>query len=472
MEKDLAGKHTAALAILLACGIVVVYGRLMIYPFVQEDWGLINDFVNNSISSTLHAIWSPTIRVFHRPIAQTFLLGLYCIFGLHATGYHVVMIGVHFLTSLLVVFVIRRICSDWARAWAAGFTYALALTIHVVPLTWCVGIYDILGAFLFFLSIALFLRGSKLSIVTYALSLLTKEIFIIIPAVLLIVRRIERRSKFREDLNDLLPHIVLSALYVAFKLYASAPLLIGNSPYGGGVALIGSHVLQNVQDYAQWMVESIVPYGVTGLSIGLSYLSMSLVIALSPKEYRRSILPAILWTIVGLLPVVFLKADGRYYATYALAPFLLLVAYAIRTLSSNRLMFIIMMAVLISVEGISSSIFLSDLASGRCIAGGYPWGTENVVWKGGIVKTIHEGLLEDHPSLPRGAILVFDLNAVSLPLFKPQLWYQDSTIEVYWKYDIAKDSTGMYAYSSNRRLDPEKTFLFCIKDHKLTPEAW
>jgi hypothetical protein len=465
-----------ALPFLLAAGILVLYGRVVQFPFLHEDWDVVNFFSQHSIAASLAQIFNPRGKILFRPVSQSYLLLLYSVFGLNASAYHFGALLIHWITSLLVVRIFMELTSDAITAWGIGFLYGLALSIHIEPLTWCVGIYDVLGAFLFFLTIAVSLRGSWIALPLYALALFTKESCVVIPVILFILLRVRRTGTLREDLGAVLPFAVILALFAALKLYIASSMYIGRSGYA--MAFTGKHIVNNIISYATWLTQALIPNAVIpwwGLCAMAAFLLLP---AIAPRVHLRSIFYTLLWLALALAPVLFLTIrSSRYYAAYALAPFLWLVARSMRFVSVRRSLFLVLVIALVCYEGISSRQFLQQLAHGSVKVSGF-WfgGAENLVRKGEIVRALKIGLYENYPELPRGAILVFDSTSPSvMASFRyataPRLWYGDSTIEVYPRENLGRDSAGYFLYGSLKHLPKDKTILLTFRDGMLVREV-
>ncbi len=467
--------RSAAFALLLVGGIFILYGRVISYSFIHEDWDLVGYFANHSPGTVLAEMWSPFGKLLFRPVSQIYLYLLYVLFGLHAAGYHCAAILLHCATSLLVVNIMRSLASDTVVGWGIGFMYGFALSIHIETLTWCVGIYDVLGAFFFFLTIALFLKGSNFSLLVYALALFTKESCVVIPFALLLMRRAVNRTGIRKDLEDLLPFAVVLALFAALRMYVYSSMYLGGSGYAMSVA--GGHVIRNLYSYGRWLIQSILPVlTVPGLFLLLILIALAAIAIFSPNE-RKPIGYTFLWVLVALSPVLFLTIrSSRYYASYALAPFLLLIVRAASMVTVRRFFFIPVLICIVCLEFLFSWNFLSDLAQGTAKADGFWFGSsENIVRKGELIRAFEAGMHRDFPTLPSGSILVFDSVSPSvLSSFRystaPRLWYHDSTITVYPRENLGHDSSGYYFYGSMQRLPEEKTIVLTFHNSRLIRE--
>lgn len=165
--------------------------------------------------------------------------------------------------------------SDHAR-WLLGdlvaIIYVAAVAIHLDPLAWAVGIYDVGGAFFFFLGFWLFLRERLgASALAYLLGCLFKESVIILPIILIshmvfMTPAGQIKAQLVRQWSYAVPFAIIMVIFTIFKLMGTSPLRFpDNHPYV--IDLFGSHIANNMLLYIWWMSQSIIPY-LTRLRLG------------------------------------------------------------------------------------------------------------------------------------------------------------------------------------------------------------
>ena len=170
---------------------ILAYRNALFYPFVHDDIVFIQQ--NPHIAALTH--WG---EVFHsqssslaianpywRPVLEAVYRLQYQVFGLHPSGYHFVNICIHVLNANLVYYCLKNILGRFATP----FIVAVVFLLHPVQseAVACIsGISNLLYAFFGLLSFWLYLRSSTiLSLIIYALALLTKEQAIVFPFLIL-----------------------------------------------------------------------------------------------------------------------------------------------------------------------------------------------------------------------------------------------------------------------------------------------
>lgn len=129
---------------------------------------------------------------YYRPLFTLSYLLTYYVFGLNPWGFHLVNILLHALNTLLVFWLLWRIIPHWPAALAGGALFAVH-PIHTESVAWVAGLTDVLCAFFFllaFLTFDYYLSERKriylgCSVGTFGLALLSKELAITLPVLLL-----------------------------------------------------------------------------------------------------------------------------------------------------------------------------------------------------------------------------------------------------------------------------------------------
>ena len=468
----------------LILSIVAVYWRVFKYPYIQDDWYIINSIRTLGNAEYLSSIFSATGNLFYRPVGQLYFLLLYNLSGLDPIGFHIGAILIHFLSSLLIVAIANELTGDKLISWTAGFFYAVSVTVHLDSMLWMVGIYDIGGALFFFLSFLLFIKKRvTFSAIVYCLALFTKESTIILLPVLLLYQLHRDNSgkkfleKFLSEVKALWKHGIILLIYFLIRIpsLASVPIESDN-PYQ--IQLTGIHVLDNITSFFKWALEGLNPYfelPLSGISIIIVFSILFFGVYRIARIEKAKTLFLGGWMALGLLPVIFLTNHFfRYYLTYSLPAFIIFILYGVRAsisiFSLKHYVHAMVFIIVICTSVISSSIYFGVLDRQGLNVPTIP-GSGNLIRKGAVVHLVQNYLLKEYPTLPEHVSLVF--NWVPIISFGgsigPRIWYNDPTIHVYEVLRVNKDSSGMHVKLSPdenqqpARVDPKNTLL--IKYH-------
>ncbi|MDR3764212.1 MAG: glycosyltransferase family 39 protein [Acidobacteriota bacterium] len=246
-----------ALSVLLAA---LVYLRTAGFPFVYDDHGQI--LANARIQSwhylpkyfTQH-LWSQMgedlPNNYYRPLFLVWFLLNFKLFGTAPAGWHVTSVLVHALVTLVVYLFAARTLKDRLAAGVAALIFAVH-PIHAEAVAWVSGVDEPLFALFALLTVYGYLRWREdgqqgwlaCSLGAYALSLLSKETAIVIPAMVLFYEwRGTRGQRFapraRRTLLTVAPYLGLAAVYMVVRTLA----LRGVAPNVGNHATVGSVLL-------------------------------------------------------------------------------------------------------------------------------------------------------------------------------------------------------------------------------------
>lgn len=395
--------------------------------------------------------------LFFRPVGKLFFQLIYSLFGLNPSGFHLVFLLTHFVNSMLVVLIASKISDDLFLSWTTGFLYATALKIHIDPMLWMVGFYDIGGALFFFTAVIFFIRKKLIfSSVSCGLALFTKEpTIILLPLLFLLgIFKGEAGTPLREKIlnaaRNLRWHAAVITIYLILRMpYPGVATLDGGNPYD--LELTVSKLLGNLATYTGWTIEAVNPYISAGNGVVyIVLLSVLLFYLLRRKSASSLILLLGSWVILTLLPVLFLSTHlFRYYLTYSLPASLLLMALMVRELlnivvKNAKVVRGILVAASVCCV-ISGSYYFTDLDHQ-----GYDIptmeGSGNLIRKGTIVNMTHDFLLENYPALPEGSTILFNwIPTISFGReIGPRIWYRKDSIHVFELQQLARDSAGIY----------------------------
>ncbi len=189
--------------IVLTLGLVltfVAYIGTLGFPFVYDDrsqivqnpWIQSWRFVPRYFT---HRIWAwlalPEVPGnYYRPLFLLWLRLNYVVFGLNPWGWHLTSILLHLGVTLLVYFLVVRLCGDRVTAALASMIFGVH-PVHIESVAWISGATDPLVAFLLLSSFLCYLKKQErghystawlaASLFLYALAMLSKETALVLP---------------------------------------------------------------------------------------------------------------------------------------------------------------------------------------------------------------------------------------------------------------------------------------------------
>src|SRR5574340_712765 len=190
---------SALLPLLLLAATFIVYVGTLQFEFVYDDMGQI---VNNPVVHSwrylpwyFHSnVWMQQYAVgnYYRPLFLFWLLLNYTLFGLQPLFWHLTTVLAHLAVTWMVYLLVRRLTSDQATAAIAALLFGLH-PIHLEAVAWISGVTEPLLAMLLVPAFLCYLnyrergrarRWLLLSLLLFALALLTKETAVVLPALL------------------------------------------------------------------------------------------------------------------------------------------------------------------------------------------------------------------------------------------------------------------------------------------------
>lgn len=220
----------AIIAILTA----IVYANSLSGDFVCDDWPQIVN--NKKITSYKYlpqyftsGVWSISEleykdQFLYRPL---FLLNLflnYQIWGQNPFGFHLTSIFLHIANSILIFFLLKKFLgTDKLIYPLIGAIIFAVHPVHVEPVSWISGVPDLLCTFFFLLSFLFYLRYGEssslkpltLSIIFFIFSLLSKEVAIMLPVIILGYDFSKEKKIY---LNRLSIFTLVSLIYILLRI--------------------------------------------------------------------------------------------------------------------------------------------------------------------------------------------------------------------------------------------------------------
>jgi hypothetical protein len=440
----------SAMFILLAILCVIVYWPILKYPYVQDDWHVLKVVLDSDGQTPLIAKLFPEGQMMYRPLPWLYFALVTRFTGIDPSLHHILAMLLHTCTSLLVFLIVRRLGQKEPVPTLTALIYLAALGVHMDPLLWLVGTYDLAAAFFFYLSIALFLRGKDFwSPVAFGAALLCKEAALPLPAILFLILLLNRKETLHSIVRRLWPHVLVFSVYFVLRNSSSMPLLqVSTNPYAMSFSV--ARAFESVWTYLRWLAEATVPLVKSTALMSLIILTVSVLLAVRAgavlwnRDSRKatfSVPPDFLlwpaWVIAGFLPVLFLTDHAyRYYLTYSLVPAIVMVLWIIGQVIrlfgiSHRHEGIVLIGYAIVSIGFSTAfLYMQDAERWR----ERPLsGTNRLIGKASEVMQVQNYLQDNQAQIARHSVLLLDGLDGSLfgGSLGPQVWLKDSTVRVF-----------------------------------------
>ena len=333
--------------------------------FVFDDWAYLYKFKFNSFTHFINIFPESTYN--DRPVGELFLKILFNFFYDKYQLYHLTLLSLHILNSILVykifLIVINKLFPKSKEA--NNFALITALIFSSWPkslmaIQWNSAIFDLLGTTLTLVMILIYLWQPQKSIIRYFkfifvtllffLSLRTKEMFIVVPIIIVIYELLKNRQNIHQNLAKILNITVITQIIIAI-LYAGALIMLKNnnqivnstdSPYFMSFNLLT--IIKNLFKYVflyfnYGSVEfSFTQYNQKTLLLILLIVPLAIVTTHSIKAKTKLILPILALLPLSLLTVLPLK--NLQHALYLYFPsifFALYISFVIT--SASKLIF-------------------------------------------------------------------------------------------------------------------------------------
>lgn len=206
---------------LQACAILlitfVVYIPAMRAGFIWDDDLFLTENPLIKADDGVYRFWFTTEPPDYFPLVSTSLWLEWRLWGMNPTGYHVVNILLHAISSVLIWLVLRRL--KIPGAWLAALVFAVH-PVNVESVAWITERKNTQPMLFYLLTILFYLRyereGTKrwyfIALGSFLLALLSKTSVVMLPFVLLGCAWWQRGSIERKDLVRSIPFFVLSAV--------------------------------------------------------------------------------------------------------------------------------------------------------------------------------------------------------------------------------------------------------------------
>lgn len=245
-EKGFFRKYESGIYLLvLILWTVTIYLNSLDGEFVFDDETVVQ---NNQAIQTLSNIpkfftgqegFHKVIGKYYRPIVSTSYTIDYWIWGLKPMGFKLTNILIHTLNCILLYFLILNIFIDEDRKKFFSFVATLVFSVHTIhteAVTWISGRTDSLVTTFFFLSFIFYIKYSDgfkkinliLSLTFYFIGLLTKEMIITLPIVIILYDSVLKKKGykfFKENIKTYFYFILvtLAFLFIRYIVFLDVP---------------------------------------------------------------------------------------------------------------------------------------------------------------------------------------------------------------------------------------------------------
>ena len=226
-----------AYIIIIFFTVIIAYQKSINVPFLFDDIDLIinnpqiknfkhiNKIITSDFFEHKKSVQGKGIGYYRPVVILSYMLD-YKIWGLNAKGFHYTNILLHSINSVLLFLIVYHICAGLFFSLCCG----LIFSIHPVQsesVIWISGRTDLFGVMFFFLSFYLYLlyknKNNKimltLSLIFYALGVLSKEFVLLLPVLLLCFDYIYSGEKNKTIFLNyrLFSHFITGLLYFIFR---------------------------------------------------------------------------------------------------------------------------------------------------------------------------------------------------------------------------------------------------------------
>ncbi len=331
--------------------VLVVYAPALKTGFLMNDWMFLRDAATTPLPQFLVQSFDPRAQTYgYRPLHNIRILANYWLFGAHAEPYHFVQITFHIINCLLLMTIVWRISMRRQVTLLAGILFATFPTYYMAVL-W---LSDPVTIPFFLLTIIFWIEHLQhrlawayvAALVGCVLALMTKEINVVLPGILLLVDRavIGKSTTYAELARRYAPFVVLLPLYLCIESIIQAHgVFIPVAGWG-----FGSHILVNLQDYLSaltfpWFAWF--PVGRPELDLphhAWMFISVAFLILAIIMMRSRIITFLLLSAIIPIVPVLgfgleWFDTRYLYYSSMAVAVLLaLFFSFSVSKLASSR----------------------------------------------------------------------------------------------------------------------------------------
>ncbi len=326
-------RNWSAVAWLLAIFLstIIVYRSSLSFFFSQDDFVFLARAANVGSLSDFLRLFTANDH-FYRPVPRVaILLAEWRLFGPNASAFHLCSVIIHATNAMLLFLLCRRM---FASTFLAAFSGLLYATHHMpfLAVYWVSGIQDLSMTLFLLLSMHLYLQFAEgrgklwlaFSLLAYGLALLSKELAITFPALIVLVASL-RMARSRQAkalprcLGHALSYAVVAGLYLVVRSQKAAAFIPAEGPYA--LSFAPDVALENLYTYVSdtlyvrdWLASA--PHRV--VLVGVIFSLVLVLTIWQSRLSRRVIALGAGWFVISLIPVLLLS--DRAYSFYAYFP--------------------------------------------------------------------------------------------------------------------------------------------------------
>ena len=278
--------------------------------FVMDDIDVIRGF--SSAQGFLKHLQRGMGGDFYRPLAHLVFMWDFYWSDWQPFGYHVSNLFFHIINTLLVYWITQRLVNRSFSSITAGIFFSLH-AIHAEAVSWISGRFDLICATFFLLSISAFIYSSEqspsflskrrsiaywLSVIFFACALLSKEMAVTLPLIIISYDLIFLRRSLRIGWNEVkryAPYWLMLGGYFALRFFLFSGL------GGYRTQLVGLFLIENLITYCKFLA---IPFTdalySSSWEINLAGIALISMVCLLASPATRF---AITWIFITLLPV-------------------------------------------------------------------------------------------------------------------------------------------------------------------------
>ncbi|MCX5706230.1 MAG: tetratricopeptide repeat protein [Candidatus Omnitrophica bacterium] len=369
--------------ILLGCFCLLAYWNSLNNPFIWDDQALV---VKNPLIKSWN-FWPKVLTNdlffgvasgsnFYRPMQTFSFMWDYTFWQLDPYGYHITNIILQALISFLVFFLFYLLSGNFGLSFSSAALFSVS-AIHTESVTYISGRAELLMGLFLISSLILFIKSRNiiqparivyfsLSLILFALGLLSKELSVAFPLVLLAYLFYYFRDKFSKPVylaKVLLPFILLDVLYLIlrftlFNFFTLRPAPLTKYPFLIRLTVLPEVILTYfkllilpVNLHLSWEIKR--PVSFLGFFSNWFLLGVMVVFALHFLKYnqKRKLFSFFLaWFLIFLLPQSGIFPINAFVAEHFIylssISFFLLCAYFLRKFL-RKWLFILAITILI-----------------------------------------------------------------------------------------------------------------------------
>ncbi|MFH0839261.1 MAG: tetratricopeptide repeat protein [Candidatus Omnitrophota bacterium] len=326
--------HLLALLLIATAGFLI-YANSLRGGFLWDDRFLVEENLLIRELGRLPEIFmrplTPHFNTFYRPLANVSFMVDYYFWKLNPFGYHLANIALHIFSALLVYGVVYVLSRERKIALGCGLIFSVH-TVLSEPVNYISSRADLLLALFFLLSFFCYIkyRGSEAerktyyicSLLSFICSLLSKEMAVILPLILLIyeLTLASKRETFKRIWFLLLPFLIIvvvygllrisllkfphAGLYVPKNTIADIPFIKRFPTALSAIPIYVRLFILPIGLHKGWLIKPVRSIFEMRVVIGVLFIIALFMFA--TYMYRRSkiVTFSILWFFVLLLPVL------------------------------------------------------------------------------------------------------------------------------------------------------------------------